>query len=189
MIKLMKLRRLKRLARDEQGSAMIEAALGIPILLTALVGVFEIANFYFVSASVENAVLHASRFGVTGGADDGVTREDQVRAIIEKQTFGMVDMDTVVIETLVYEQFADIGEPEPFTDQNGSGDWDEGEPYADINGNGAWDDDMAIAGLGGAGDIVLYRVNYEANSLTGFMDWAHRALNISSTVAVRNEPF
>lgn len=189
MIGWPKLLRVKRLARDERGSAMVEAALGLPILLTALIGVFEIANFFFVSASVENAVLHASRFGVTGGADDGVTREDQVRAIIQEQTFGMVDMDTVVIETLVYEQFADIGEPEPFTDQNDSGDWDEGEPYADVNGNGVWDDDMAIAGLGGAGDIVLYRINYDANSLTGFMDWAHRALNISSTVAVRNEPF
>ncbi len=186
---LSKIRQMKRLAADERGSAMVEAALGLPILLAVLIGVFEISNFFFVSASVENAVLHASRFGVTGGADDGVTREDQVRAIIEKQTFGMVDMDTVVIETLVYEQFADIGEPEPFTDQNDSGDYDEGEPYADVNGNGAWDDDMAIAGLGGAGDIVLYRINYDANSLTGFMDWAHRALNISSTVAVRNEPF
>lgn len=177
------------LRRDEVGGAMVEAALGLPILLTAMIGVFEIANFYFVSASVENAVLHASRFGVTGGAADGVTRQDQVRAIIEEQTFGMVDMDTVRIETLVYEQFGDIGEPEPFTDANDSGDYDEGEDFADVNGNGVWDDDMAIAGLGGAGDIVLYRVNYEANSLTGFMDWAHRALNIQATVAVRNEPF
>ncbi len=180
---------LHRIARDERGSAMVEAALGIPLLLTAMIGVFEVANFYFVSASVENAVLHASRFGVTGGAADGITREDQVRAIIEEQTFGMVNMDTVQIETSVYEQFADIGEPEPFADDNDNGEYDEGEAYADVNGNGVWDDDMAVAGLGGAGDIVLYRVNYEAESLTGFMDWAHRALNIQATVAVRNEPF
>lgn len=180
---------VSRVFGDNTGGALVEAALGLPILLTAMIGVFEIANFYFVSASVENAVLHASRFGITGGAEDGVTREDQVRDIIEEQTFGMVDMDTVQIETLVYEQFGDIGEPEPFTDDNDNGEWDEGEDYSDVNGNGSWDDDMAIAGLGGAGDIVLYRVNYEANSLTGFMDWAHRALNIQATVAVRNEPF
>lgn len=183
------MRPFKTIRRDERGSAMVEAALGIPILLSAMIGVFEVANFYFVSASVENAVLHASRFGVTGATDDGATREEQVRAIIAKQTFGQVDMDTVQIDTLVYQQFADIGEPEPFTDQNDSGDYDVGEPFSDVNGNGAWDDDMAVAGLGGAGDIVLYRISYQANSLTGFMDWAHRALNISSTVAVRNEPF
>ena len=177
------------LKRDERGGALVEAALGLPILLTAMVGVFEIANFYFVSASVENAVLHASRFGITGGSDGGVPREDQVRAIIAEQTFGMVDMETVNIETLVYEQFADIGEPEPYVDDNDSGTYDEGEDFSEVNGNGIWDDDMAIAGLGGAGDIVLYRISYEANSLTGFMDWAHRMLNVQATVAVRNEPF
>lgn len=182
-------RLLRRLRRDEEGGAIVEAALGLPILLTTLIGVFEIANFYFVAASVENAVLHASRFGVTGGTGDGATREEQIRTVIEAQTFGTVDMDTVVIETLVYEQFGDIGEPEPFNDENGSGEYDEGEPYSDVNGNNTWDADMATAGLGGAGDIVLYRISYEANSLTGFMDWAHRALNITSTVAVRNEPF
>lgn len=179
----------RRLRRDECGAAMIEAALGLPILLTAMVGVLEVANFFFVSTAVENAVLHASRFGVTGSTDDGATREDQVRDIIAEQTFGRVDMSTVQIDTLVYQQFADIGQPEPFTDTNGSGEYEDGEPYSDVNGNGAWDDDMAVAGLGGAGDIVLYRVSYAANSLTGFMDWAHRAMNISSTVAVRNEPF
>ena len=175
--------------RDQEGSALVEAALGLPILLSAMIGVFEVANFFFVSASVENAVLHASRFGITGGTQEGETREDLVRAIIEEQTFGMVDMDTVEIETLVYEQFGDIGEPEPFADDNGNEQWDDGEEFSDVNGNGVWDDDMAIAGLGGAGDIVLYRINYEANSLTGFMDWAYRTLNVQSTVAVRNEPF
>lgn len=173
----------------EDGSAMVEAALGLPVLLSALIGVFEIANFYFISATVENAVLHASRFGITGSSEAGQTREDQVRATIAEQTFGRVDMDTVQIETLVYQQFGDIGEPEPFTDQNGDDQYNDGEPFSDVNGNGTWDDDMAIAGLGGAGDIVLYRVRYEAESLTGFADWAYRKLNVQSTVAVRNEPF
>lgn len=180
---------LKHANLGERGSALIEAALGLPVLLSALIGVFEIANFYFISAAVENAVLHASRFGVTGGSEEGQTREEQVRATIAEQTFGQVDMSTVQIETLVYQQFGDIGEPEPFTDENNDGQYNDGEPFSDVNGNGTWDDDMAIAGLGGAGDIVLYRVRYEAKSLTGFADWAHRALNIQSTVAVRNEPF
>jgi hypothetical protein len=98
-------------------------------------------------------------------------------------------MDTVNIETLVYEQFADIGEEEPYSDENGSGTYDEGEPYSDVNGNGQWDDDMAVAGLGSSGDIVLYRVRYAAPSPTGVHDWAGKTINISATVAVRNEPF
>jgi len=177
------------LTHDESGGALIEAALGLPILLSAIIGVFEVANFFFISAAVENAVLHASRFGITGQTADGSTREEQVRGVIEEQTFGRIDMETIEIETLVYEQFADIGAPEPYTDENVSGDWDTGEPYTDVNGNGSWDDDMSVTGLGGGGDIVLYRVNYNAQSLTGFADWALRKITISSSVAVRNEPY
>jgi len=179
----------KGIIANESGAALVEAALGLPILLSAIVGVFEVANFFFISAAVENAVLHASRFGITGNVAEGSTREEQVRDVIAEQTFGRVDMDTIEIETLVYEQFGDIGAPEPYSDDNNSGDWDTGEAYTDVNGNGSWDDDMSIAGLGGGGDIVLYRVNYNAQSLTGFGDWALRQITISATVAVRNEPY
>jgi len=177
------------LAKDERGAALVEAALGLPILLSAIIGVFEVANFFFISAAVENAVLHASRFGLTGQTADGSTREQQVRDVIETQTFGRVDMDTILIETLVYAQFGDIGATEPYSDDNGSETWDAGEAYTDVNGNGSWDDDLSVAGLGGGGDIVLYRVNYNAQSLTGFGDWALRQITISATVAVRNEPY
>jgi len=183
------IRKKSRLYRDESGAALVEAALGLPILLTAIVGVLEVANFLFVSAAVENAVLHASRFGITGQVADGSTRLQQVRDVIEEQTFGRVDMDTINIETLVYEQFGDIGAPEPYTDENDSGAWEAPEPYTDVNGNGGWDDDMSVAGLGGGGDIVLYRISYNANSLTGFADWALHSINTSATVAVRNEPY
>ena len=182
-------RHIRRLARDRSGVAAIEAAIGLPLLLVLIIGVLEVSNLFFLSATIENAVLRASRFGVTGSTQDGVTRLDQVRAIIAEQTFGRVDMDAVEIETLVYEQFGDIGEAEPYTDENGSGTYDAGEPYTDVNGNGQWDDDMAVAGLGDAGDIVLYRVTYAAPSLSGFMDWATSNVNISATVAVRNEPY
>jgi len=182
-------KRRKAFIKDEAGGAMVEAAFGLPILLTTIVGVFEIAHFYFVTAAVENAVLHASRFGITGNTEEGSTREQLVRDVIEEQTFGAVDMDTVEIETLVYDQFSNIGEPEPFTDDNDSGTWEEGEAYNDVNGNGTWDEDMSTAGLGGGGDIVLYKISYEAHSLTGFADWATKSININATVAVRNEPY
>jgi TadE-like protein len=174
---------------NDQGAALVEAALGLPILFSAVIGVLEVANFFFISAAVENAVLHASRFGLTGQTENGSTREQQVRDVIQEQTFGRVDMETINIETLVYEQFGDIGAPEPYSDDNGSGTWEAGEAFTDVNGNGTWDDDLSVAGLGSGGDIVLYRISYNAQSLTGFGDWALRQINISATVAVRNEPY
>jgi len=181
--------RLRSLSQSEDGSILIEAALGLPILLTAIVGVLEVANILFVSVAVENAVLRASRFGITGSSEEGVNRTDQVYEVIEENTFGRVNMETVEIETLVYDQFSDIGEPEPYEDDNDSDSYDEGEAYTDVNGNGQWDEDMGAEGLGGAGDIVLYRIRYAANSLTGFSEWADQSVTISSTVAVRNEPY
>ena len=180
---------IRRLWRDRTGVSAVEFALGLPVFLTLLIGVLEVSNLFFLSVSIENAVLRASRFGITGSTEAGMTREDQVRAIIADETFGQVNMDDVEIETLVYQQFGDIGEPEPFTDENGSGSYEDGEPFSDVNGNGVWDDDMAVAGLGDAGDIVLYRVRYAAPRLSGFMNWATRRVTISATVAVRNEPF
>lgn len=174
---------------DEEGSVIVETALGLPILLTMFVGVLEIGHYVFVSASVENAVLRASRFGVTGLTEEGSSRLEQVRDVIEQNTFGRVDMDTVQIDTLVYQQFADVGQPEPFTDDNNSETWDTGEAYVDVNGNGQWDDDMGTEGLGGGGDIVVYRISYNARSLSGFDYWANKTINVSSTVAVRNEPY
>lgn len=179
----------KRLERSEDGAILVETAIGLPVLLTTMIGVLEIGYYFFVAAAIENAVLQASRFGITGSSTEGATREEQVRQIIREQTFGQVNMDTVEIETLVYENFADIGQPEPFVDENGSGTYDEGEDFTDVNGNGSWDEDMASIGLGGGGDIVLYRVNYDISSLTGFADWAYRNVSVSATVAVRNEPY
>lgn len=179
----------RKCRKDEKGGTLVEAALGLPILLATMIGVLEVSNFFFVTAAMENAVLHASRFGVTGGSEEGVSREARLLEVIEEQTFGWIKIDDVTVETLVYEQFADIGEEEPYSDANGSESYDPGEEYSDVNGNGQWDSDMAIAGLGDAGDIVFYRISYPAPSLTGFGDWLGKTINISATVAVRNEPF
>ncbi|MBO6835398.1 MAG: pilus assembly protein [Alphaproteobacteria bacterium] len=180
---------MRAFLRSRDGTTSVELALGFPVLLSFVIGVIEIANLIFLSVALENAVLHASRFGITGSATSGVTRLEQVRGIIEDQTFGRIPPEHLVIDTLVFDQFADIGKPEPFADANGNGSFDEGETYSDVNGNGSWDADMGTAGLGGSGDIVLYRVRYTAPSLTGFMDWATQAVQLTAAVAVRNEPY
>lgn len=176
--------------KERTGATTVEFAFGFPVLLSFVIGVIEIANLIFLSVALENAVLHASRYGITGStAGTGVTRLEQVRSIVEQQTFGRIPAVDITIDTLVFDQFADIGQPEPFADANGNGSFDAGETFSDVNGNGVWDSDMGTAGLGGAGDIVLYRVRYTAPSLTGFMDWATQALELTATVAVRNEPY
>jgi hypothetical protein len=182
-------RRLVSLWRDRRGAAAVQFALLAPALLLLVIGSFEVAITMFVAGTMESAVLAASRYGVTGFTEDGVSREERIRDIILDRTQGFVDMDETTIRTLVYQSFDQIGQPEPFTDDNGNGAHDAGEPFNDVNGNGEWDDDMGAAGLGGPGDIVLYEVEYETGALTELFRPIFGRIVHHAAVAVRNEPF
>lgn len=181
---------LRRLRGEEGGATVVEFAFVFPVFLLAVLGAIETAMVIFISSSIEAAVLEASRYGITGGTVPGVTREERVLGIVENKTYGLVDMDRVEIDTLVYESFDDIGQPEPFDDANGNGAYDLGEAFTDVNGNGQWDADMGAAGLGGPSDVVVYSVSYAWGIMTPMMRniMGESVLHVSS-VAVRNEPF
>ena len=159
-----------RLFRNNDGSSAVEFAFAAPPLILALFGSLELLIVLFVGSTLESAVLDASRFGVTGGTQSGITREQQVRTIIEDRTMGLVDMSEATVDTLTYSTFDDVGKPEPYTDSNANGSYDNGEPYTDINGNSQWDSDMGAAGLGGPGDIVVYRVSYQWGMITPMLE-------------------
>lgn len=177
------------LAACTAGSPAVEFALILPLLLLFILGSIEMAINLFIGSSIESAVMEASRYGVTG-TEEGVSREDRVREIVGARTYGLLDMDEVSIETLVYESFADVGQPEPFTDQDDNGVYAPGEPFVDVNGNGEWDEDMGAAGLGGPSDVVVYRLTYAWGVLMPLMRGIlGESVTHVSSIAVRNEPF
>ncbi len=180
---------LGRLLSNRAGTSTLEfGILAVPFTVL-LVGFFEMATVAFLSAALEGAALQASRFGTTGSSPDGATRTEQVRDVIQDRTLGLLDAEELKIETLVYDEFSDIGEPEPYTDENGNGHYDKGEAYTDVNGNGQWDSDMGAAGLGGPDAIVVYHVTYAWPPMTPLMRPMLGVIELSSTVPVRNEPF
>lgn len=181
---------LRRLRGEEGGATVVEFALIFPVFLLAVFGGIETAIVIFISSSIEAAVLEASRYGITGGTVEGVSREQRVLDIVGDKTYGLVDMDRVEIDTLVYESFDDIGQPEPFDDGNGNGVYDVGEAFTDVNGNGVWDADMGLAGLGGPSDVVVYRISYAWGIMTPLIrNVMGESVEHVSSVAVRNEPF
>ena len=186
------MRRLLRpaaLAASDAGSTAVEFALVLPLLLLFIIGSFESAIVLFIGSAIEAAVMEASRYGITG-TEAGVSRADKVMQIVEDSTYGLLDMDQVKMETLVYESFADIGKPEPFTDQDGNSSYNTGEPFVDVNGNGTWDEDMGEAGLGGPSDVVVYRLSYAWGVITPLMrEIIGESVTHVSSVAVRNEPY
>ena len=180
---------LAHLARARDGSSALEfSILAVPFTVL-LVGFFELAAVAFLSAALEGAALQASRFGTIGSSPDGQSRSAQVRDVIVQRTLGLLDGEHLTIETLVYDEFADIGDPEPYTDSNGNGSFDQGESFTDVNGNGQWDADMGAAGLGGPDAVVVYHVTYDWPAMTPLMRPIIGTIRLSASVPVRNEPF
>jgi hypothetical protein len=184
------LRPLGGTPEGERGQAIVEFAFLAPIFLGMLGAIMEFSGIMFVQAMLEGSAREASRYGITGFTSGGVSREDQIRAIVEQHTHGIIDMDQLEMETLVYEDFADVGQPEPYDDENGNEVWDNDEPFVDVNGNGAWDPDMGAAGMGGPGDVVVYSMRYDWWIMIPlFRPFFGDSIPIRADIAVRNEPF
>ena len=174
----------------EAGQAIVEFAFIAPVLLGLLCGVFEFSGILFAQTLLEGGARQASRYGITGASTAGISREDMILQIIDENAHGVIDTNEIDMETLVYQSFADVGQPEPFTDANSNGVFDEGEEFEDINGNSQWDEDMGQAGLGGPGDIVVYRLHYDWTIMIPlFRPFFGDAIGLDANVAVRNEPF
>lgn len=184
--------RMYRLCRplSDAGQAMVEFAFVAPALLGLLCGILEFSGILFAQTLLEGGARQASRYGITGSSTTEISREAMILQIIDDNAYGIIDPDDVDMDTLVYENFADVGQAEPFTDANGNGTFDEGEDYDDVNGNGQWDEDMGLPGLGGPGDIVVYRLRYDwAIMIPLFRPFFGDTITLDANVAVRNEPF
>lgn len=180
-----------RLYHACEGIAALEFALVAPVFLMMLFGFMEFALIMTVNVLLDNAVSDAARYGLTGFALSGVSREQAILDIIEDRTGIMLDPNQLEISTLVYQSFDQIGVEEPYVDDNGNGEFDEGETYDDVNGNGNWDPDMGANGAGGAGDVVVYTITYNWPLLTPVAGYIAEggSIPLSSTMVVRNEPY
>ena len=179
-----------RRAAGEGGTAAMEFAFLAPIFIGMIAAILEFSGIMFVQTMLEGSAREASRYGITGFTQEGVSRDEQIMAIVAENTFGIIDLDELRMDTYVYENFGDVGQPEPFTDQNANEIYDTGEPFNDVNGNGTWDEDMGAAGLGGPGDVVVYRMSYDWNIMIPIFEmFFGDTITIEANIAVRNEPF
>ncbi len=182
--------KLLEILRNRRGAAAVEMALVGPVMLGALVATIELGLVLVVNIGIEAAVRDAARYGITGQGTEAA-RVTAIRSIIADKTFGLVDMDTISIDTKVYPTFSAAGKAETFTDANGNGAWDQGEPLQDVNGNGVWDEDPGVPGMGGAGQIVLYTVSYGLPLIAVVTRdlFGTDVLSLSTKIVVRNEPW
>lgn len=154
--------------RDTRGTAALEFAILAPLIITLLLGIMELGFVAMVDASLEMAIRQAARYGMVTPDADSKPRNDRIREIVESWVGRwLARPDDIDIRILSYPAFDNIGEPEPFQDDNDNGTWDPGEAYKDLNEDGTWNADMGTAGAGGREEIVLYEIAFARPTLTG----------------------
>lgn len=178
--------------QDCNGNTMIEFAIVGPVTFFLVMAIIEISLILYAQTVLEGAAFSASRTGKTGYVADAASREETIIAKLNQHSHSLLDSTKIDIETKVYNEFDQIGEPEPFIDANMNGKRDDGENYTDVNGNGQYDEDMALAGLGSASQVVVYNITYPWQIYTPLIAQFFGELgnyNLTTQAIIRNEPY
>lgn len=184
---------IKTLRKDQHGAVAVEYALILPVFLTLTIGGFELGRVYMVNSTLEGAIANSSRIAMTGNLPAGhTTKESYIESIIRDNLANVGVKDGIIVSMKIYDSFANVGEPEPFTDTNSNQEYDPGECFTDVNGTGVWDDDMGVSGLGGQENIMVMNISVTLPYMTGWFQsvlGGKGTITLSSATAVRNEPF
>lgn len=176
--------------RDDRGVSTIEFALLCPVLLLFLLGFFDFGYWMYVRATAMGALESVARSAGVGGAGVDPTTfqtavEAQINTIAPRATFSW--------DARSYYAFSGIGNPEKLvTDRNGNGQYDSGDCWEDLNPNGVYDTTPGRAGVGGADDIVFYKLTVTLPpiiDISGFIsNLAGNHVSVLNTI-VRRQPF
>ncbi|RNJ63051.1 MAG: pilus assembly protein [Porphyrobacter sp. IPPAS B-1204] len=180
---------LRRLPADRGGVTAVEFALVAPVLIVMVMGLFDVAHTQYTSSMLNGAMQKAGRdLTLENANSQQVNIDARVR---EQVATVMPDGATVTVEKVSHFDFADVGEPEEFTDQNGDNICNNNEPYIDHNNNGRWDADRGKDGIGGARDVVLYTTTVSYPRLFPMYGLVGLPQNVvlSSSTVLRNQPF
>lgn len=179
---------IRRLARDQRGTAFMEFALSAPLFLLLALGAMDYCWQLYGQQVLQGAVNKAGRLSTLEGyANDPSSLDSMVRSRVQT----VFRNAQVNFSRKSYESFSEVGKPEPFTDKNNNNAYDTGECFEDMNGNGNWDSDRGSSGNGGADDIVVYVATMKYDRILPV--W--RMLGISqqktlvSTTVLRNQPY
>lgn len=178
--------RQANLATDQHGAAVVEFALVAPVFLMALMGMFDLSYNMYTATLLEGAIQKAARDSSLEGSSTTLDN-----AVTETVHIIVPDAD-LQFARMAYSDYADVAQPEDFTDMNADGRCNDGEPFEDVNANSRWDADRGIGGFGGARDAVLYEVTVSYDRpfpISGFIPGMSRRVTTVARTVLRNQPF
>lgn len=176
----------RRLLDDQRGTAVMEFGLMATVFMVLLFGLFDMGQMVYAQAVLNGAVERAARDSSLEGGDTAVAD-----AAITSSIQAVAPNAVVTTSRISYFDFADIGRPESWDDDDGSGVCDDDEQYTDENGNGQWDADVGTASNGSASDVVIYTVSVSYPPLFGmpFLPGGSENKVLSAKSIKKNQPF
>jgi len=180
---------LARVSRDASGATLTEFAFVAPVFIVMLMGLFDMTHSIYTTSLVNGAIQSAARNMTIEGAS---LREAQIDERVRAQVAAVVPNNaTITLQKLSYADFSDVGKPEEYTDMNANGTCDNNEPYVESNGTAGWQANRGSSGIGGARDVVLYKVSVSYPRLFpihGFTGMSN-TVKIEGATVLRNQPF
>lgn len=183
----MRLKGLRRLMGDTRGIAAIEfAMLSIPLFLLIMGGI-EFGFMMFAKARLNGVLQEAARMATTGDDDTNGAKGEKIDAMVKKE-LAFTKTTKVSVDKSYYDSFDQVRQPEV---KNISG---TNPPYCwtDVNGNQKWDADPARDGLGGANDIINYKVTVTYDTffpIVTDMVTRNKSMILTGQATLQNEPF
>jgi hypothetical protein len=179
---------LRRLRDSERGAALVEFAFTGPLFIMVLMGIFDYSWQMYAKQVLQGAVAKAARDATLEG---NVASQTALDNIVSTAVTNVFPQAQVTFSRRAYDNFNEVGNPEPFNDDNGDHAYQNGECFEDVNGNGVWDSDRARGGNGGADDVILYTVRMRFNRVLPVwrMLGQPQETTLVETTVLRNQPF
>ncbi|MGC2424782.1 MAG: TadE/TadG family type IV pilus assembly protein [Nitrospirota bacterium] len=150
--------------RDKRGQTLVEFALILPLLFLMLFGLIELSVMFYVNLTMQNAVRQGARTSVVGSSSGGPTQRTALIQAIKDSSNGLYDKDA-------------HGAPQLTT-------------YIVTPGNSTFTN-FTGANIGGAGQIVMVRLDYTWPLLTQILSpfFANDEYSFTVKATMRNERF
>jgi Flp pilus assembly pilin Flp len=179
---------IRAFCHDLRGMAAVEFALIAPVLLIAMMGVFDLSYTMYINSMLTGAIQKSARDSTIEGAAASAAVLDQR---VTNAVRVVVYQSALTFERKSYSNFSDVARPEDFTDVDSDGACNNGEPFEDANGNGNWDKDRGTTGFGGARDAVLYtvKVTYERPFPIAKLLGQDNTFTLKTQTVLRNQPY
>lgn len=178
----------RSIGSDKSGVTAVEFAFVAPVFMVLLMGLFDAGHQLYTASALQGALHEAARDTTL---ETGFSRTEDIDQEVKDVVLQIAPKADIVLTRSNYINFADVSQPEEFTDTDSDGVCNNGEPFEDLNGNGNWDADRGRDGVGGARDAVLYTATATYDRLfpmAGLIGLPQQ-ITLQARTVLRNQPY